>query len=382
MKESSLYDHLQKLGFEKLDNAISFYKSYPSEFFQLPVRERNDKESVDYWLYFKQKDSPGNYELMKYDVMLRTHPDILYTTINGINVGRLDKSMKQVDWSIDHHSESIIEEMLQSKVGRQKLVLFDKIFIDVNNLHTSAEGKAIAEKLMFKYWSGGPYEPNQFSLQQLKQQYEYKLTIPSAIIITKEHAYELVETVAKRSINQIKLITQKTNVMNEQNFEYLKDNIKYMGFGEKLNEQLENNLKLGKGEFQLDFKTELNKKPFEATLNFRKSDNTDRYFFNSYNASLQKSNGEKVDQLFYLNKGKGVTAKEAYNLLEGRSVLKELTNKDNVPYKAWIQIDFQNKDKHNNNEIKQFHENYGFDLKAAVSKFPISDLNTAEKEKH
>ena len=169
--------------------------------------------------------------------------------------------------------------------------------------------------------------------------------------------------------------------MNEQNLEYLKDNIKYMGFGDKLNEQLENNLKLGKGEFQLDFKTELNKKPFEATLHFRKSDNTDMYFFNSYNASLQKSNGEKVDQLFYLNKGKGVTAKEAYNLLEGRSVLKELTNKENVPYKAWIQIDFQNKDKHNNNEIKQFHENYGFDLKAAVSKFPFSDLNTAEKEK-
>ena len=40
-----------------------------------------------------------------------------------------------------------------------------------------------------------------------------------------------------------------------------------------------------------------------------------------------------------------------------------------------------NKDKHNNNEIKQFHENYGFDLKAAISKFPITDLNNAEKEK-
>ncbi len=169
--------------------------------------------------------------------------------------------------------------------------------------------------------------------------------------------------------------------MNETNFEYLKDNIKYMGFGEKLNDQLENNLNQGKDEFQLNFKSEINKKPFEANLNFRKSDNSDMYFFNSYNASLQKSNGEKVDQLFYLNKGKGVTAKEAYNMLEGRSVLKDLTNRDNVPYKAWLQIDFETKDKNNNHEIKQFHENYGFDLKAAVSKFPISDLNTAEKEK-
>jgi len=169
--------------------------------------------------------------------------------------------------------------------------------------------------------------------------------------------------------------------MNEQNFEYLKDNIKYMGFGEKLNEQLENNLQQGKDDFQLNFRTEVNKKPFEASLHFRKSDNSDMYFFNSYNASLQKSNGEKVDQLFYLNKGKGVTAKEAYNMLEGRSVLKDLTNRDNVHYKAWIQIDFENKDKNNNHEIKQFHENYGFDLKAAVSKFAVTDLNNAENEK-
>ena len=128
-------------------------------------------------------------------------------------------------------------------------------------------------------------------------------------------------------------------------------------------------------------KIEVNKKPFEVNLNFRKSDNSDMYFFNSYNASLQRSNGEKVDQTFYLTKGKGITAKEAYNLLEGRAVFKELTTKDGQPYKAWVQLDFDNKDKHNNHEVKQFHENYGYDLKAAASKFAISELADPEKEK-
>ena len=161
--------------------------------------------------------------------------------------------------------------------------------------------------------------------------------------------------------------------MDEKNFEYLKDNIKYMGFGEGLSQQLENNLKQGKEEFNLNFKTEVNKKPFGAELHFRKSENTDMYFFNSYKASLQKTNGENVDQTFYLNKGKGVTAKEAYNMLEGRSVFKELANKEGVPYKAWMQLDFGNKDKHNNHEVKQFHENYGYDVKAAVSKFPLQN---------
>ena len=123
----------------------------------------------------------------------------------------------------------------------------------------------------------------------------------------------------------------KTNVMNNENLQYLKDNIKYMGFGESLHGELEKNLGEGKADFQLQLKTEMNKKPFEATLNFRKSDSSDMYFFNNYHASLEKSNGEKNQQTFYLNKGKGVTAKEAYNLLDGRAVHKELTTKD-----GWI----------------------------------------------
>lgn len=173
----------------------------------------------------------------------------------------------------------------------------------------------------------------------------------------------------------------KTNVMNNENLEYLAQNIKYMGFGENLKTELEKNMKEGKPEFQLHYQAEINKKPFEATLKFRKSDSTDMYFFNNYHASLEKNNGEKMEQTFYLNKGKGITSKEAYNLLDGRSVHKDLITKEGQPYKAWMQLDPQNKDKNNNFEVKQFHEKYGFDLKAAVEKFPITSLKDPEKEK-
>ncbi len=169
--------------------------------------------------------------------------------------------------------------------------------------------------------------------------------------------------------------------MNKENLQYLTDNIKYMGFGENLKADLEKNINEGKAEFQLNYKAELNKKPFEATLHFRKSDSTDMYFFNNYQATLEKSNGEKVDQTFYLNKGKGVTAKEAFNLLDGRAVQKELVTKEGQQYKAWIQLDPNNRDTNNNAVVKQFHENYGFDLKVSVEKFPILELKDPEKEK-
>lgn len=167
--------------------------------------------------------------------------------------------------------------------------------------------------------------------------------------------------------------------MKEQNLAFLKDNLKYMGFGEQLYTELEHQLKTNASQFQLHYATEINKKSFSATLNFRKSGNSDMYFLNSYHASLQRPNGTTKDQVFYLNKGKGITAKEAYNLLEGRAVLKELTNKEGEPYKAWIQLNFEKRDKSNNHEVHQYHEKYGYDLKEALSRFAIVELKDSDK---
>lgn len=175
--------------------------------------------------------------------------------------------------------------------------------------------------------------------------------------------------------------SQKLSIMNEKNFEYLKDNLKYLGFGEKQHDELEKNLKAGNDSFQLTYHAEVHKKPFEAVLQFKKGENSELYFLNRYQATLERTNGEKMEQTFYLNKGKGVTAKEAYNLLEGRAVHKELTTKAGQPYHAWIQLDFENKDKHNNHEVKQFHENYGYDLRATIGNYKVAELDGGEKEK-
>ena len=169
--------------------------------------------------------------------------------------------------------------------------------------------------------------------------------------------------------------------MYNENLKYLSDQLKYLGFGEGLQTELAKNLTEGKSEFQLHYQSQINKKPFEATLNFRKSDTSEMYFFNSYLASLERTNGQRFTQPFYIFKGKGVTGKEAFNLLDGRAVYKDLLTKEGQPYKAWIQLDFEKKNKHDHFELKHFHENYGYDLKAAVAKFPLAELKDPEKEK-
>lgn len=169
--------------------------------------------------------------------------------------------------------------------------------------------------------------------------------------------------------------------MNEKNFEYLKDQVKYTGFGEGLEEDLRKNMEQLQPEFSLKHDAFYGNDKVSAELNFKKSEQSEMYFFNSYKAELNKE-GEKesLQQTFYINKGNNITLKEAYNLMEGRSVNKDLTNKAGEEYNAWVQIDFK-ADTNGNFALKHYHENYGFNLEAALSKHPIKELqNESHKD--
>lgn len=175
--------------------------------------------------------------------------------------------------------------------------------------------------------------------------------------------------------------------MNVKNLEFLKEGLKYLGFGDKLNADLEGKIKEQPLEFKLNLVGEFNKDNIKDRVNyaldFKKSDQTDMYFLNRYLATL-KNEDPKQDksQTFYITKNSGVTAKEAYNLLSGRAVNKDLNNKEGQPYNAWLQLDFQEKDKNDNYKVKQYHQGYGYDLEMVASKYPIKELlNPEDKTK-
>ena len=168
---------------------------------------------------------------------------------------------------------------------------------------------------------------------------------------------------------------QNSEVMNQKNFEYLRDQVKYTGFGEGLENDLKQKIQEGNPEFKLAYETKYGNDTVNATLNFSQSKQSDMYFFNSYQVNVQKENSaETMDQTFYINKGNNFTLKEAYNLMEGRSVNKDLTNKEGQVYNAWVQMDFKQSDDNGNFKLKHYHENYGYDLEAVLSKHPIREL--------
>jgi hypothetical protein len=152
----------------------------------------------------------------------------------------------------------------------------------------------------------------------------------------------------------------------------LKEGIKYLGFGEGLNNKLTEELSSGKNEFQLRTENQYGKDKVNYTLDFSKSDKSDMYFFNKYSANIQGQDDKS--QTFFIKKNSGVTAKEAYNLLNGRAVNKDLTNQEGEKYNAWLQIDWNQKDNHGNHKFKMIHEAYGFKLEDVLKKHPIKEL--------
>lgn len=173
--------------------------------------------------------------------------------------------------------------------------------------------------------------------------------------------------------------------MNKQNAEFLGERLFYLGFGDKLNAELEKNMKAGKEKFQLPFQGEFTKGEkkdvVDYQIDFSKSNQGDMYFVNKYQATLKNEDTEKEkSQTFYLNKGSGVTAKEAYNMLDGRAVNKKLMDREDNPYHAWLQINFKEQDDNGNNKLNRYHEAYGFDLEKSVGKHPIKELIDPEQK--
>ncbi|WP_343662839.1 DUF6449 domain-containing protein [Chryseobacterium mucoviscidosis] len=189
--------------------------------------------------------------------------------------------------------------------------------------------------------------------------------------------------------NDIKFNKQNTEIMETQKefdqVKYLKDQMKYLGFGEdeKLHKDLEKGIK-GKAQ-QFEIKTSSDKtlpeNKVDFILKFNKSD-SGGVFLNSYNAKLTNDNKEEKSHNFPVSRENSFTAKEAVNLLEGRSVKIDFVNpKSNQTEPAFVQFNFNEpKTDKGNYYFQNFYKNYGVDTAEIVEKSNLLFDNPEWKE--
>lgn len=171
--------------------------------------------------------------------------------------------------------------------------------------------------------------------------------------------------------------------MNEHDYEYLVNQLEHLGFGRDTSFQLLNQMCRDQPQFSIQHEVYYGSDKVRALLQFQKSEETGMYFFNNYKLQVLKGNNSEVmKQTFYLNsKEENITLKEAYNLLEGRAVLKEIGNKEGEKRTVWIQLDFKETDGNSNFKLKNYPENYGFDLADILGKHPINELTNEQDRK-
>ncbi|EHQ24663.1 hypothetical protein Mucpa_0469 [Mucilaginibacter paludis DSM 18603] len=87
-------------------------------------------------------------------------------------------------------------------------------------------------------------------------------------------------------------------------------------------------------------------------------------------------------QTFYIDRGKGFTAEQGANLMQGRAVYRDDLVNAAGEYKAWIKLDMDSpKDRYQNYTANQYHvPSYGFDLEKVLDKFQIKELNDPAKK--
>jgi len=172
--------------------------------------------------------------------------------------------------------------------------------------------------------------------------------------------------------------------MNEKNLDYLQGQVKYLGFGETLNGPLKDAVRAGHEKFSLEFTMSQPDGKAVYSLNFSKSKTTDMYFFNSFDLELKKSENQTLKHQFQVNGVKGVTAKEALNFLEGRSVRAEIDFRDKGKQDVFIALDQKEMPREATPEtklpVRYFNANYGIDTAKIVDGSPMKLANEKYRE--
>ena len=181
----------------------------------------------------------------------------------------------------------------------------------------------------------------------------------------------------KEKDQKLNINNQTPNIMETQKefdqVEYLKNQMKYLGFGEgeKLHKDLEKGIKSKNQQFEIKTTSDksLPENKVDFTLKFNKTD-SGGIFLNSYNAKLTNEKNEEISHNFPVNRENTFTAKEAINLLEGRSVKIEFHNpKSDQQETAFVKFNFEEpKTEKGNYLFQNFYKNYGVETDKIVEK--------------
>lgn len=149
----------------------------------------------------------------------------------------------------------------------------------------------------------------------------------------------------------------------DDNAKYLDNGHFYLGFGKSHSEEILTHLNNGVEQFSVNHSDRFHGKEIDYRIDHKRSAESGWTSMSGF--LLTPREKPEMQQYFGVYKNRGFTAKEAFNLVEGRAVCKDHW-KDQVKYQSWHVMNFENKNARGNAKIDSYHENYGFDVAKAL----------------
>jgi hypothetical protein len=180
------------------------------------------------------------------------------------------------------------------------------------------------------------------------------------------------------------LTTKNQKIMTQESFEFTRDQLKNLGFGDEIAEKLHTAMDQNLAEFQLEHSREFGKDVVNSVLHFSKGDEKDYTFFNRFDATLKQEGKEDLTQTFFIGPKYNYTLQERYNMMDGRSVYREQPKMEpkegengetkmkptGETYTAWRGLDFKLADKYGNFLPKVIF----WDHEKELQKYPIKNI--------
>ncbi|UUF12568.1 MULTISPECIES: hypothetical protein [Flavobacterium] len=254
-----------------------------------------------------------------------------------------------------------------------------------------SQWKAREERLSTLF-SITPAENRSLLAEKLRQFDRIRTKYRSSKNIEEQHTLRILKMEIQRMAKQLypslisrilrKLITSTQNQLSlrseakkdERNFNSLNEEVQRIGFPD-LSEKLKNLIDKEQENFSIPLSYYLNEKEkITHTLSFSK--NAEGHFeLDGFKSSLQNNSAPEDSREYYFKNGleNNFKLNEAYNLLSGRSVEHN---------QSWFQLDFNDRDASGSYHLKEFRNEYAYDLEKTLKAIPLKDIsNTYEMEK-
>lgn len=237
-----------------------------------------------------------------------------------------------------------------------------------------------------------PAENKSLLAEKLRQFERIRTKYKSSKNIEEQHTLRILKMEIHRMSKQLypslilrilrKIITSAQNQLSirsdakkeEKNFNSINEKVQRIGFPD-LSEKIKNLMGREQENFSLPLSYYINEKEkINHSLCFSK--NAEGHFeLDGFKSSLQKNSAPEDSREYFFKNGleNNFRLNEVYNLLSGRSVAHN---------QSWFQLDFNDKDASGNYQLKEFRNEYAYDLEKALKAIPLKEIsNPYEMEK-